>query len=201
MQSLIPFRWLALVCVVAIAVGFQEYNRRRVDIYGDAQHNYPEAMATLYPGIAQTEYLAGRKAEVLAGSGADPREIQQRPELLEKFLADLHQQLEEARGHYERALAAGLRSEENLQYNYALTLMRLRADPEQIDRAIANWRRDFPHSTLRDLQSRWLAIQEEQSNLDQLLGNLREERELQKQRQELERMYGPSRPRGSQRGE
>jgi tetratricopeptide (TPR) repeat protein len=196
MRSLVPFRWLALVCVLAFAMGWCESNRRSVDIYRDPQHNYPQAMAQLYPGTAQVEYLTARQAEALAMSPENLQRLQEHPELLEEVLADYHQQLQKAREHYERALAAGLRSEENLQFNYAVTLMQLRADPAEIERAIAAWQRDFPHSD-RDLQSKWLTIQEAHRKQEQFLANLRAERQLQQRQQEFERMYGPSRPRGS----
>ena len=129
----------------------------------------------------------------MAGRGANPAELQQ-PELLERFLAELHQRLARARAHYERALQGGLRSEENLHYNYALTLMRLRAEPELIDRAIADWRRNFPHSTYRDLATRRAAIEEELQRLDQFLVNSRQQQAM--QRQGLEQLYGPSRQDG-----
>ena len=197
MQSLVPFRWLALVCVVGIGVGVWEDQRRSVDIYSDPHHNYPEAMAQLYPGTAQVEYLAARQAEALAMSRENLQRLQEHPELLQEVLADYHKQLQTAREHYERALAAGLRSEENLQFNYAVTLMQLRADPAEIERAMAAWQRDFPHSD-RDLKSKWLTIQEAHRKQDHFLASLRAERELQQRQQELERIYGPSRPRGGE---
>jgi hypothetical protein len=192
MQSLLPFRWLALVCVLGIVVGYLETHRQRVDIDHDQERNYPRAMAELYPGTARAEYLAGRQAESLAMSGVNAQEMQQRPELLEKFLADYEQKLKDVKVHYEKALAAGLRSEEDLQYNYALALMQLRADPAEIERAIASWRRDFPHSD-RDLKAKWLAIEDKHRKQDQFLARLQEDRELDRRRQQLERMYGPGR--------
>jgi hypothetical protein len=166
MRSWAPFRWLAMVCVIAVVVGYCE--RYHQDINVDPLQRYPKAMAHLYPGTAQAEYLTGREIEALASLGADPQDLQ-RPESLEKFLADLQPRLEATRKHYERALAAGLRSEENLQYNYALTLIRLRADSELIAQAIAAWRRDFPHSERRDLETRWMMIQDEQDALRRYL--------------------------------
>jgi hypothetical protein len=195
MQSLLPFRWLALVCVLGIAVGIREARRQKIDVYHDDERNYPEAMAQLYPGSAQVEYLVGRQTETLALAPANVQEMQQRPDLLEQLLTDSQKRLNEAREHYERALAAGLRSEENLQYNYAVTLMQLRADPSEIEKAIAKWQRDFPHSD-RDLASTWLTIREAHRKQDQFLAQLRDEREMQKRREEVERMFR-SRRRGA----
>ena len=195
MQSLLPFRWLALVCVAALAVGYREYHRQTVDVYSDEQRNYPEAMAQLYPGTAQAAYLAGRREEAMAVRGLNPAKLQ-RPEELKRFLDEFHQRMAKARAHYERALQGGLRSEENLHYNYALTLIRLRAEPGLIDRAIADWRRNFPHSTLRDLASRRPAMEEELERLDQVLVNSRQQQERQQKRQNLEQLYGPSRQDG-----
>ena len=189
MQSWLPFRWLFLVCLVAFAIGIRESRRPRIDVYGDEQRNYPDAMSRLYPGIAQVDYLAGRKAETVAARGLNLNEIALRPELLEKYVTELQPQLEEARLHYERALAAGLRSDENLHYNYALTLMRLRAESSQIEQSIAAWRRDFPHSKLRDLNDRWLAIREEQRNLDRFLANFHEQQVDELRRRQYEQLH------------
>ena len=115
-------------------------------MYGGRVPNYPEEIGKLYAGTAETEYLLGRRKESTMGS-LRTREA-------------VRKELESVLQHYERALALGLRSNENLVYNHALTLMRLQAEPERIDAAIATWRRDFPHSTRADLALRREAIED-----------------------------------------
>ena len=191
MPSLRPFRWLALICVLGIAIGIAEINRPIVDIERDPERNYPRAMAELYPGSAQVEFLAGLQATPRALNEAQTKELQEHPEQLEAYLAEHRRQLEKARGHFERALSGGLKSSQDLRYQYALTLMKLDADRETIEREIAAWRRDFPHSNYEDLQTQWASIQTALRKQEQFLRQLSEQRELDQRRRQLEQLYGP----------
>jgi hypothetical protein len=162
-----PYRSLAMVYVVAALAGVLEFQRRpasvsgAADTYGDPVRNFPEAMATLFPNRAETEYLLGRRCEVIAERRFKSGELQRNLELLPEFMKGLHDDLQEAARHYERAQALGLKSEESLDYNYALTLMRIRAKPARIDQAVATWRRNFPFSDRRDLEQRRQAIEKQ----------------------------------------
>jgi tetratricopeptide (TPR) repeat protein len=162
-----PYRPLVLVYVVAILAGINEFRRgpadvrREAEIYGDPVRNFPEAMATLYPNRAETEYLLGRRDEAVAERRFHTGELQRDPTLLPRFMNAFTVDLKAAARHYDRAQEMGLKSEENLDYNYALTLMRIRAEPARIDRAIATWRRNFPFSTRRDLEQRRQSIEKQ----------------------------------------
>lgn len=193
MQQMKPFRWLALVCLAALLLGAWERRREKVDVYRDETPNYPQAMARLYPDRSQVEYLLGRWKATQGGEQLDPQELQD-PDRLAELLARTRERLAPAVEHYERALAAGLKSEENLQYNYALSLIQMRADPEKIDRAIADWRRNFPNSEYRDLAERRRAIEEVFDKLEKLVQARRQNQELEQRRRKFEELYGPSRP-------
>ena len=150
-----PFRTLAVVFAVGIVVGICEYvigTRHERDIYGDPRHNFSDAMARLYPGTAEAEYLLGRKLESesirksVSGAGT-------------QLTPDAQARLKEAARHYERAIEQGLKRDENLFYNYALTLVRTQADSEKLERAIAAWRKNFPYSIRRPLEERRKSIE------------------------------------------
>jgi hypothetical protein len=57
---------------------------------------------------------------------------------------------QKAREHFESALATGFKSDEQLLYYYALTLVLLKEDPEKINAAVRTWRVNFPKSALPD---------------------------------------------------
>lgn len=163
-----PYRTLALVYGLALLAGLIEYfsgKPREPDIYGNPQRNFPEAMSRLYPGSSESEYLLGRHFEAAAGRNYRPEEASRNKAMAEQFIRDLNANLREAARHYERAIELGLKSEENLYYNYALTLMRTQADPKQIDRAIALWKQNFPYSTRTDLEARRASIEEQLKKL------------------------------------
>ena len=159
-----PFRTLFVVYLLAILAGVYEgvtkstHPRPDPDIFGDPVLNFPEAMARLYPGTPEAEYLTGRRIEAIAGERA-ARKRDSEP--LSAVISEMNVDLREAAKHYERAIQMGLKSEENLYYNYALTLIRIQAEPQQIDRAIADFKRYFPHSSRRDLRQRRRLIEQE----------------------------------------
>lgn len=86
---------------------------------------YPEAFAALYP---ENEYTMDLWARSLAGNG----------------------RLEEARLSLEKTLANGIKTDEAVLYDYAVVLVRLNADSADVQKAIANWRRNYPHSQAPD---------------------------------------------------
>ena len=162
-----PYQTLFVVYSLVILSGTWEFFSRPAkpapepDIYGSPAPNLPETISKLYPNRPESEFLLGRRFETLAGRGYRQDEIQRNPELLQKFVDDLDAKLCEAAQHYERAIKLGFNSEENLHYNYALTLIRIQADPGEIDRAIAVWRKNFPLSDRRDLQQRRQSIEQQ----------------------------------------
>src|SRR5579864_1720291 len=140
MARITPYHSLAVVYTLAILAGSCEYSRGPAvsngerDIYGDPDGNYPETMARLYRDRPESEYLLGRRLEAEASRRFNQEQLHRDPKLLEPFMAELKSTLEHAALHYERALDLGLKSEEHLYYNYALTLIRIEAEPDRIDR-------------------------------------------------------------------
>lgn len=62
-------------------------------------------------------------------------------------LADYNQQkYTEALAHFRKAVATGVKTNEDLLWYYAMTLLYVDGDEAEIDQAIGNWRRNFPHS-------------------------------------------------------
>jgi hypothetical protein len=193
MPRITPYRTLVVVYAIATLVGICEFLRWPInvnadpDMYGAPAPNYPETMARLYHRRALTEYLLGRRFEALATRHFNREELQRNPELLQKFLSDLIVELQSAARYYENALAAGLKSEEDLHYNYALTLIRIGADHSRIDRAIATWRYHFPHSDHPDLERRRQAIERERRQLLPEAASRMERDNLRLERRAIER--------------
>jgi len=159
-----PYRALAVVYTAAILIGIFEYSRdpgNVPDIYGDSVRNFPMAVARLYPGRPESEYLLGRRLEAIVENRFNRVDMQRDPAMLRQFLNDWNVSLHESAQHYERAIDLGMKSEEDLLYNYAITLIRIRADPRRIDQAIAAWRYHFPFSERRALELRRQAIERE----------------------------------------
>lgn len=84
-----------------------------------------ELMLELYPDSAEVQYKLGR-------------------------IFESQHDLIRARFHFENALKTKVKTDENLVWHYAVTLVRLNADPRLIDEAIANWRYNFPESEKPD---------------------------------------------------
>ncbi|MES2793491.1 MAG: hypothetical protein V4719_28015 [Planctomycetota bacterium] len=84
----------------------------------------PYVMLDLYPDSPQILYQLGIQ-QVLQGD------------------------LPAARRQFERALAAGETTNEDLLYYYAVTLVRAGASPAEVKQAVARWQFHFPHSRRR----------------------------------------------------
>ncbi|MBC8353830.1 MAG: hypothetical protein H8E66_17660 [Planctomycetes bacterium] len=151
MKWFVTYRSLLLIYGVAMLVGLGEYLRIfKADdhgIYVDPVNNFPETIAKLYPDRPENHYHRGRRAEI---------------SLRERVTISEFQRSErEAAMHYQRGLMAGLRSDENTIYNYAIALMLIEADHAEVELAIAQWHRDFPTSKRLDLTERYAAIRQE----------------------------------------
>jgi hypothetical protein len=70
----------------------------------------------------------------------------------------LNGNLPEARERFEAALATGERTNEDLLYYYAVTLVKMEADPEEIEKAVTAWRFNFPYSDRPDPRSPEAAV-------------------------------------------
>ena len=80
----------------------------------------------LYPDSPEADYIRGVNAKFLRFN------------------------LEEARQHFERALATGIKAHEDLLYDYAIVLFLLQADSTEVDAAFAAWRENAPGSSKPD---------------------------------------------------
>jgi len=76
----------------------------------------------------------------------------ERPEML--FERGMRARIEgndpQAREYFEQAIATGFKTREDLYYEYCLVLRRLKAPQNEIDAAVASWKRLFPTSNLQD---------------------------------------------------
>jgi hypothetical protein len=147
-----PFRALILIYAAVSIAAVHEVQQGSVEVYGNPNSNFIQTIQTLYPNRPETHFDLGRDAEAaVIQRPVDSRQIRHHFSI--------------AAQHYERALSQGVKSNENLLYNHALALMRMKADPTQIDEAIANWKRNFPHSTRRSLEERRRRIDDQFENL------------------------------------
>ncbi len=89
--------------------------------------DYAKFLQEFYPDSSRAQYYRGIEALI----AQPPR-------------------LEEARRHFEDALAPGVKTDEQLLYYYAVTLVLQGEDPEKIEEAIADWRWNHPRSTAPD---------------------------------------------------
>lgn len=188
-----PFYYRVLLFVFAIAgvAGLIEYSNatnKSADRDGGPQSaerriGDADAMLAIYPARAETEFYRGSKEEAILLQ-------QDRKEAVsEAFLIERRRRLAEVAEHYERALAGGIKSNEDLHYDYALTLMRLDAPPEKIKKAITRWRETFPNSRKPDLESWREAISQQNLQLAALSAQMKRESERDQRRRALEELY------------
>src|SRR5262249_46434488 len=127
-------RFLMWVYVPALAVAGWEslsgmHESRRASDRSAALVNYgftasqQQLLEGLYPERPRTAMYLGSEALLVKGD------------------------LPEARRLFEAALATGIKTEEQLFYHYACTLILLKEDPKTIDAAIARWRMNFPKTS------------------------------------------------------
>ncbi len=118
------FRFLGCILLLAGLAALWELRSTQTEDSPEA-NRLPYVMRDLYPTSARILYTEG-VALVIEGN----------------LLA--------ARRKFEEALATGDRTNEDLLYNYAITLVSLQADSKDIDAAIASWRYNFPFSDRED---------------------------------------------------
>lgn len=134
LRALKPFAWLLAFAVPAILAGCWEiYSSRnspdtgvgQASWYDEAADSYATFIRQFYPGSVDEQFMLGVQA------GRDWRDPQR------------------ARKHFEQALSAGVKHNEELFYYYVLVLIHLQAEPSEIDAAIHDWRRNYPNSDRR----------------------------------------------------
>ena len=103
-------------------------------------------------GPAFDAYTISRAFEKLRMSEVFSTLYPDRPEtLLERGLrAERAGDNETARKIFEQAIRTGIKTSEDLYYDYVLVLVRLKAPQSEIDAAAENWRRLFPLTKLSD---------------------------------------------------
>src|SRR5688572_3130255 len=189
MRMPLYYRVLVIVFATAGVAGLMEYGSKGRSGPRGGQEQKGDAMRAIYPQRAETEYYLGRQTEALVAEMDVQGALKDPQRLFLPFMEERDRRLQEAARHYERALAGGLKSNEDLHYNYALVLMRLGAEPARIDEAVARWRRNFPNSQNVDLAERRAAIELQNRELAALIATLRKEQEIEKRRRSLEELY------------
>lgn len=118
------YRLLIIVVTFLVIVSLQE-NSERDSQSKETDEQLPYVMHALYPNSARVEYALAVQSV-------------------------MNNDLKAARAHFEAALATGEKTNEDLFYYYAVTLVRMRARPEEIDAAVKAWRFNFPYSDRSD---------------------------------------------------
>lgn len=193
MQLPVYYRVLAIVFSIVGVAGLIEYASEGGSKSHSGHAPSGDAMRGIYPQRAETEYYLGRQVEAHVAEMDVQSALKDAQHLFLPFMEERDRRLQEAAGHYERAIAGGLKSNEDLYYNYALVLMRLGAAPVRIDEAVARWRKNFPNSQNVDLTERRAAIELQNRQLAALIATLLKEKEMQQRRQSLEELYSPKR--------
>ncbi len=124
MRTFVQFRLLGVVLLLAGIAAAWEFSHPDSET-SSGNRKYPYVMRELYPQSARILYTEAVSL-VIDGN------------------------LSAARKKFEAALATGDKTIEDLLYYYAVTLVRMNADPQEIDEAVANWRFNFPFSSRTD---------------------------------------------------
>lgn len=185
------YRNLALIYAVALVVWLGEYRRgmKEDDVYLAPHSKYTEVISQIYPQRNEPQFYAGFRSVASAKLDETPDQIREDPARAELAVKKWEQELAAAAEHYQRSVEGGMISQEMLFYQYALTLMRLRADAAQIDKAIADWRRNYPYSRLRPLEEWQSTIDRGYEGLMRQIQHARQQRESDRQREEMEKAY------------
>lgn len=136
MERLRQYRFLAIVCGLAILAGAWEFvkNRDKSSTESPMKSGAPQVpdvppdhkvFGEVFPQTPNAEFDRGME---LYAAKDYPRAL----------------------AHFRTALATGVKTHEDLLWYNVLTLLRLKADEAEIDAAVANWRLNFPHSDKQD---------------------------------------------------
>ena len=114
------YRVLVVLAVLGICAALREYGQPTSAV-ADAQTRAAGILVTLYPEHPKHLYYRGLSA-LNAGDRVNARKL------------------------FESAVEGRLYSNEGLLHNYAVVLVELDAPRDEIERAIALWKKHFPHS-------------------------------------------------------
>lgn len=118
------YRLLLVVAVFMCGAALWEVTHRDEEP-SSAEDELPYVMRDLYPDSPRVQYAMGVQA-VMNGD------------------------LRQAKRIFEEILARGEKTNEDLLYYYAVTLVRLESPQSEIEDAVAQWRFNFPYSTRDD---------------------------------------------------
>ena len=114
------YRVLAVIAALALGAAAREHEETAA-VVARAQARATDIVVALYPDLPKHLYFRGLSS-LNAGDRITARRL------------------------FEAALAQHFYTNEGLLHNYAVVLVELDAPREQIDHAIALWRKHFPHS-------------------------------------------------------
>jgi outer membrane protein assembly factor BamD (BamD/ComL family) len=114
------YRVLAVIAVLALGAAVREHEEAAAAV-ARAQARATDILLALYPDLPKHLYFRGLSS-LNAGDRITARRL------------------------FEAALAQHFYTNEGLLHNYAVVLVELDAPREEIDRAIALWKKHFPHS-------------------------------------------------------
>ncbi len=120
------YRVLVVIAVLAISAAIHDRGQPPSAVAG-AQARATDILMTIYPELPKHLYYRGLSS-LNAGDPVNARRL------------------------FESALEGRLYSNEGLLHNYALVLIELGAPQEEIEQAIALWKKHFPHSRNPDPQ-------------------------------------------------
>jgi hypothetical protein len=103
----------------------------------------PSVLFDLYPDRSEFLFVRGFQIKLCGEHQDSPRPYRVCDQFPSTDLATV-------REYFERALACGNKTDENLYYHYVEVLMRQAAPQDEIDAAAEQWRRLFPFSDRRD---------------------------------------------------
>ncbi|MEX2286011.1 MAG: hypothetical protein WD648_02910 [Planctomycetaceae bacterium] len=136
MERLQQYRFLAIVCGLAILAGAWEFIKSREH---SSTVNPVKTGAPQVPDVPPDRKVFGEVFPQTPNAEFDRG--------MELYAAKDYPQ---AMAHFRKALATGVKTHEDLLWYNVLTLLRLKADEAEIDAAVDNWRHNFPHSGKQD---------------------------------------------------
>jgi hypothetical protein len=116
------YRFLLYVLAIALFAAYWEVTDPQVDkSLQQTPPGYPEVIGTMYPDREDSLFLQAMQART-AGNLSQAREL------------------------FERAISTGVKTDENLYYEYLATLIEMDAEQADVDAAAKLWRTNYPFS-------------------------------------------------------
>ena len=144
-QWIREYRFLTVVVALTLVLAVIELNSSDSAVSKDVikpdwvlnhKHNLPDVFSDLYPERSGTHYWNGLQA-----AACFDRDFTRK--VCEKFDKQDDQAI---RKQFEQSLASDSKSNEDLLRSYVQVLVQMEASQDDIDDAVRNWRKNFPHS-------------------------------------------------------